>query len=362
MKKMFALLLFFGCIAFLMPYSWLLLTTAYEDPTVVTDIQSIPSQEQSETATSTSDDTNGLEINSEGDNSNSPPSTEPIVAKHSEFYIYCIDRDGVLTVPVKEYIIGAIAAEMPLTYPIEALKAQAVAAYSYAAARAENRDSGDSPMNSDFTANPSKYEGFLTENELQNIWGNSYEENYSFLSDIVDEVAAVTLTYEDETALSCYFPLSNGNTLPSSSVFGVDLPYLISVDSPYDVESIEFEQKITFTTQQIFDVLTSNFVDTKLGEDPTEWFSNPNFDGYDHMTDITAGGVIISGEELRASLGLRSTSMEIEYADNVFIFTTKGIGHGVGMSQFGAKRMAENGYTYDVILQYYYPGTKLSTS
>ncbi len=215
-------------------------------------------------------------------------------------------------------------------------------------------------MNSDFSANPSKYEVFLTEEEMRYLWGNSYDENYAFLSEIVEEVGARLLIYDGEPALSCYFPLSNGSTLESEHFFDVELPYLISVESPYDSTSIEYEQKITFTSQQIFDVLTTEFEGAVLEDDPFSWLSEPNYTDSGYLIDITAGGILIKGEELRQALGLRSTSMQIEYADNIFIFTTQGIGHGVGMSQYGARMMAEQGYTYDIILKYYYPGCEIS--
>ncbi len=348
--KIVAMLLFFGSVAFLMPYSWLLLQNAYDSPQQgqTSDIQSETESDVQELLPDSPTTVEDQLIQSNEE------------FKYDEFLIYCSDRSGVLTVPVKEYLIGALAAEMPLNYPKEVLKAQVIAAYSYAVARAENKEQGESPMNSDFTANPSNYEGFLTENELHNIWGNSYDENYEYLSEIVDEVSALILTYDGEPALSCYFPLSNGVTLPSSSVFDVELPYLTSVDSTYDKESVEYEQKITFTSQQIFDVLTTSFVGVELCDDHHEWLSNPNYDNYGYLTDISAGEVVISGEELRSSLGLRSTSIQIEYSDNIFIFTTQGSRHCVGMSQYGAKMMAENGYTYDIILEYYYPGTEIS--
>ncbi len=106
--------------------------------------------------------------------------------------------------------------------------------------------------------------------------------------------------------------------------------------------------------------MTTAFEGVTLGEDPFVWLNEPNYTDSGYLIDITAGEVLIKGEELRQALGLRSTSIQIEFADNIFIFTTKGIGHGVGMSQYGAKMMAEQGYTYDIILKYYYPGCEIT--
>ncbi len=346
MKKIIALLLFFGTVSFLSPYSWMLLSKAYSQPGVA--IEDEQPQEQESTQ---------FESIQPGESELPEESLQANKAKFSEFTIYCNDRSNVVIVSSTEYLIGALAVEMTLSSPIEALKAQTVAAYSYAVARAENKEASETPMNADFSATPSQYEGFATEEELKHLWGDGYEENYKYLSDIVNSVLGEAVLYEGKAALSCYFPLSNGKTLPSDLVFGTELPYLISVESPYDTHSPEYMQKITFTAQQIYDVLMVEFPNTELKGEPIEWFTAPAYNDYGYLTEITAGGVVIPSDKLRECLGLRSNAIQIEFVDDVFIFTTQGMGHGVGMSQYSAKMMAENGYTYRDILGYFYPGT-----
>ncbi len=344
MKKIIALLLFFATVSFLAPYSWMLLFDAYSGDGTTTPVTSSQSTSIAPNPEDASTD-------------ESEPPAQATVIRHDEFTIYLTDQNNVMTIPVKDYLIGAVAVEMSLSYPVEAIKAQIVAAYSYAVARSENKDSSDTPMNADFSATPSSYQGFATKDELVHLWGDSYDSNYSYIGGIVDVVLGETILYEGNPALSCYFPLSNGKTLPSKSVFDVPLPYLVSVESPYDMHSPEYEQKITFTAQQIYDVLVVAYPEIKLTGEPIDWFSGASYDDYGYLIDISAGGVKITSEELRSSLGLRSTSMQIEYTDEVFIFTTQGIGHGVGMSQYGAKMLAENGYNYKEILGFYYPNT-----
>ncbi len=351
MKKIIALLLFFATIVFITPYSWMLLTRAYgDDDAVSSEVTSHPSRDDTQQDEIT-EDTSFLP--------DQPEETVTQLTKFTEFTIYCTDRSNVLNVPVAEYLIGALAVEMPLSYPIEALRAQAVAAYSYAVARAENKENSETPMGADFSATPTSYEGFATDEELEYLWGENHDENYQYLSDIVDSVLGDTIIYDNKPAISCYFPLSNGKTLPSKIVFDTELPYLISVESPYDMHSPEYMQKITFTAQQIYDVLMVDFPGLALDGEPIDWFAEPSYDDYGYLSEIKAGGVVISADKLRDSLGLRSNSIQIEYVDNVFIFTTQGMGHCVGMSQYGAKMMAENGSSYQEILAYYYPGTTI---
>ncbi len=348
MKKIIALLLFFATISFLAPYSWALLFDAYSGDGVDPSALSSPSS----VSTPPNQDISADQLN---------PDVQESTVTHAEFTIYLADRSNTMTVSAKDYMIGALAVEMPLSYPVEALKAQAVAAYSYAAARAENKESSNTPMGADFSATPTSYQGFATEDELIHLWGESYDKNYSYLGEIVDSVLGEAVIYEGKPALSCYFPLSNGKTLPSELVFDTSLPYLISVESPYDVHSPEYQQKITFTAQQIYDVLVVKYPTIELAGEPIEWFSNAAYDDYGYLSNITAGDIVIGSEELRSSLGLRSTSMQLEYTDEVFIFTTQGIGHCVGMSQYGAKMLAENGSGYKEILNFYYPGTSVGS-
>ncbi len=354
MKKIIALLLFFGTVSFLSPYSWMLLSRAYSQPDIIIEEEEIQEESQPQP-----EEFQPEEVNS---NENDVPEEETnsaIAPNYSEFIIYCTDRSNVMTVPVMEYLIGALAVEMNLSSPIEALKAQTVAAYSYAASRAENKGLSDTPMEADFSATPSSYEGFATEEELKYLWGDSYNENYQYLSDIVNSVLGEAVIYDGKPALSCYFPISNGKTLPSESVFGTELPYLISVETAYDMHSPEYMQKITFTAQQIYDVLMVDFPNIELKGEPIDWFSAPAYNDYGYLIEITAGGVVIPSDKLRDSLGLRSNSIQIEFVDDVFIFTTQGMGHCVGMSQYSAKMMAENGYSYRDILGFFYPGTSI---
>ncbi len=356
MKKIIALMLFFLTLSALMPYSWLMLSSAYGDEEIENSSNS--------TVNSSPSDTNLLPQTDDIAQNTPLQPTESTPAPQQQgdvpveiFTIYCTDRSNVLNISAKDYIIGALAVEMPLTYSTEALKAQALAAYSYAAARALNKQEGAVPMDADFTAAPSQYLGFATQEDMRKMWGSSYDANYKLLEEVAESVLGTAIYYGDTPALTCYFPLSNGKTATSEHAFGVPLEYLESVPSDYDTSSPEYEQKITFTYQQVYDVLSVNFAGIDLSGDPEQWFAEAQYDEQDYLISVNVGGALITGEQLRENLGLRSTSLQVQYTEGIFVFTTQGYGHCVGMSQYGANVMAQNGHTFQEIIAYYYPGT-----
>ena len=136
-----------------------------------------------------------------------------------------------ITLPLREYLIGAVAAEMPVSWPDEALKAQAVAAHSYALYR---RDHSTGENGAWFTADPARRQGCLTDAVLHSYWGTAYAANYARLSALVDAVQTQVLYYEDAPAGTSYFAISNGRTEASEKVWGTALPYLVPVDSSTD--------------------------------------------------------------------------------------------------------------------------------
>ena len=143
-----------------------------------------------------------------------------------------------VTLPLREYLIGAVAAEMPVSWPDEALKAQAVAAHSYALYR---RDHSTGENGAWFTADPARRQGCLTDAVLHSYWGTAYAANYARLSALVDAVQTQVLYYEDAPAGTSYFAMSNGRTEASEKVWGTALPYLVPVDSSTDTAADNYE-------------------------------------------------------------------------------------------------------------------------
>ena len=155
-----------------------------------------------------------------------------------------------------------------------------------------------------------------------------------------------------------YFAISNGQTEASENVWGSALPYLISVDSSTDRSADNYEYTVTFSAEQVQQALAGLGISADLAA-PEGWFGPAALTSAGYTKTVTVCGQTVSGTTLRRALGLRSTCFTVQYQSGNFSFTTRGYGHGVGLSQWGTKAMAEQGKSYADILAHYYPGTQL---
>jgi stage II sporulation protein D len=259
-------------------------------------------------------------------------------------------------VPKRDYLIGAAAAEMPLTWPDEALKAQIVAAHSYAL---YCRDHASAANGSWLSADPARRQGYLTDAVLHSYWGTDYEANYARLSALADAVLSDVLCYDGAAAGTSYFAISNGRTEASENVWGSALPYLVPVDSSTDLSADNYEVTLTLSAPQVQQLLSSGLGISADSAAPERWFGETTLTASGYAASLPVCGQTVSGTALRRALGLRSACFNIRYQDGSFLITTKGYGHGVGLSQWGAKALAEQGWTYEAILTHYFPGTQL---
>ena len=255
----------------------------------------------------------------------------------------------------REYVLGAVAAEMPVSWPDEALKAQAVAAHTYAL---YCRDHAQDPAAGWLTADPARRQGYLTDAVLRSYWGTAYEANYARLSALVDSVLTQVLYYEDAPAGTSYFAISNGQTEASENVWGTAVPYLIPVDSSTDQNADNYIYTVSFSAAQLQQLLTGLGLTPDLSA-PEGWFGDAALTPSGYVASLPVCGQTVTGPALRKALGLRSACFTVQYQNGSFFFTTKGYGHGVGMSQWGARALAEQGQTASQILAHYFPGTQL---
>ena len=166
------------------------------------------------------------------------------------------------------------------------------------------------------------------------------------------------LTYEGEPALAVYHAISNGTTESSENAWGGAVPYLISVKSPGDILSPDYETTLSVSKKDALEILNKNGAGLN-GSYPEEWFEGAERTEAGYVDKIIIGAATFSGEKLRNIFNLRSTDFDVSYKDDEFIFTVRGYGHGVGLSQVGANYMAKEGADFREILSHYYPGTKL---
>ena len=265
----------------------------------------------------------------------------------------------ILEIPVLEYMIGAAASEMPVTWPDEALKAQAVAAHSYALYQRSQVIANGQEDAGWFTVEPARRLGYMSREVLQQYWGEAFEENYQRLEQLFAPLCDTVLLYEGQPAAACYHAISNGRTESSGQVWNQELPYLQGVESSVDKGAEGYSVTVDYTAQQMYDMLAFQVPGANLEGDPSQWFGESEWTDAGYIKRLQVGGVFISGPQLRSIMGLRSSCFSIQYDGEKFSVTTLGYGHGVGLSQTGAAAMAEQGQTFEQILSWYFPGTSL---
>lgn len=270
--------------------------------------------------------------------------------------------DNVVELTEREFLIRTLAFEMSPTYHEEALKAQAVAAYTYYVRRRQAQQTQPDPtlQGADFVTPDDTFPGNYTTIGLKARWGEQYDAYYNKICRAVDAVLGKTVTYEGALIDACYFSLSNGSTESAAVVWGAEIPYLQSVASPGDRLAPDYESRVTFTAAQLKEKLTAAHPQLSFGEDPAAWLGSPTLSAAGTVTALPVGGQTLTGGQVRTALALRSACFETKFEGDTFVFTVHGYGHGVGMSQYGADYLARQGYNYEEILRYYYTDVTVS--
>lgn len=267
---------------------------------------------------------------------------EEIIEDVKEELITVYRTNGdVINIGLTEYLVGVVAGEMPASFPIEALKAQAVVARTYTMKSLQiGRKLTDSTSTQVYKDN----------NQLRNLWGNDYDRYYQRIYDAVTSTDNICVYYNGDYIDAVYHSTSNGYTEDAVNVWGNSIPYLQTVASTWDQNVSSYLKIITKEESDIISI---------LGLDNLDEIQILERNNSGRVEKVQIGNKIFSGVELRNMLGLRSTDFEIIKDNNIITITTKGYGHGVGMSQYGAKGMAEQGYSYREILNHYYTNVNI---
>jgi len=245
-----------------------------------------------------------------------------------------------------DYLVGALAGEMPVTYEDEALKAQAVAVYSFMLYTKEN---GGSLCDSS-----THCICYIDKDEQRERWGEDYANNRERLEDIVNSVLHLCITYQGEPINALFFALSPGTTRDAAEIWGQEYPYLVSVDSSYDKSAVDLMQTLTFTKEEAVKRLEDKGYTVNNDEIKLTNVTNTGF-----VNSANLFGNEISGSEVRNIFSLNSENFTVTLSEDTVSFTVYGKGHCVGMSQYGANLMAINGYSYGDILAHYYKNTAI---
>ena len=255
--------------------------------------------------------------------------------------------DEIIKVPFEDYIVGVLAGEMPVSFELEALKAQAVAARSYVMKKMQANidkeyDVVDTVMN----------QVYLDDEHLQEVWKDDYTNNINKIKQAVLETFNEYLEYDGKVVDAMFFSTSVGATENSEEVFTSKVPYLRSVESTWDSISPVYEVNYTFSLEDFYNKLNLNYSET-LNIELLDTTSTGR------VKKLKINGVTLEGNTVVTNLKLKSNHFTIKLDNNKIYITTKGYGHGVGMSQYGAQAMALNGYKYDEILKHYYQGVEI---
>jgi stage II sporulation protein D len=279
--------------------------------------------------------------------------------KDLDFTIYYEVNGEKEELTFNKYLLGVTAANMPASYNMEALKAQAVIARTYALYNISLL-SKENPGKDTFTTSELGL-SYLGMEELKQYWGDAdYSSYFSRLENDVYATEDEVLVYEDELILPVFFDTGSGFTRSAVEAWNIDIPYLISVPSKQDVTSTNYLHITEYQVSELMDLLNRYYTNLSLSEET--FFDDvviTSRDSAGYVLQIDLGDLTVSGEEFAKVLGLPSNHFYIENYEGNIRIVCNGAGHGVGLSQYGANAMAENGSTYSEILAYYYTGIDL---
>ena len=251
--------------------------------------------------------------------------------------------------PYSEYLTGVLLCEIPADFHTEAKKAQAVVARTYAArVAAMGIKHGIGVVCGD----PGCCQGYISAEDYLNKWG--VEEPIESAREAVTQTEGIVVTYDGELVDATYFSCSGGKTEDALAVWGADVPYLRSVESPGEEKADHYWHTVEYSPKSFCDALG-----VELDGDPALWFGGVSYTKGGGVAQMYIGGKVYSGTRLRSALGLRSTCFSIQVHNKTIRVTTRGFGHRVGMSQYGAQAMALGGHDFESILKHYYQGITL---
>jgi len=293
-----------------------------------------------------------------------PDKEQPPVVK-TDIIVYNTRNKVVERMDLDEYIVGVVAAEMPASFEIEALKAQAIAARTYALGRALGKYGShiDRHYGAHVCTDSTHCQAWIPK-EMYQTWypDANVEENWAKIEEAVYGTSGLILTYEGEVINPLYHANSGGITEDIQEVWSSvsEVPYLRSVYSEGESDYSSFEKKVVLTGEEIREKLMKAYPDIVFLGPVSEDVEVVQYTNSQRAKEIRIGSITIPGTKFRELFSLASTIMEINFIEeDTMEVTTYGFGHGVGMSQCGANELAQKGRSYEYILQYYYTGVEV---
>ncbi len=276
----------------------------------------------------------------------------------------CIDG-AASGMTLHDYLCGVLAAEMPASFPEEALKAQALAARTYTLYKIGLYEAGmaipESHQGAQLCTDYSHCKAYCDlRTQADGMWGERSAEYLEKIEQAVSATDGVIATYQGDPIAAVFHAASTEKTEAAVDVWGGDTPYLQSVESPGGEASEHYYGKVTLAADEFKKRFSERYPQADLSCPPEHWFKASNRSEAGGVVDVAVGGVRVPGTAIRAMLGLNSTNFTYTPQGDTLIFETRGYGHGVGMSQYGARELALQGMTCDEIIKWYYTGVDLT--
>ncbi len=269
--------------------------------------------------------------------------------------VMSVNGNNITEMSVEDYLLGVVAGEMNASYDEEALKAQIITAHTLLLYTKEHNTKD---LNgADITDSSALHQAFLTPETQKEKWKSNYETYKSKIEKCIDEVGNLTLQYNGKYICAVFHAISNGITENATDVWGGKYPYLVSVESKGDKLSPAYKSQVAFSQKEFKEILKDENI--KFTEKAENWLGKITHTDTGMVKSITICGKSFKGTDIRKLFSLRSSTFACKYEDGEFIFTVNGYGHGVGMSQYGANYMAQQGSDYKEILNHYYTNVEI---
>lgn len=283
---------------------------------------------------------------------------ETTAKKQDTIAVFRTAQNKTVEMEMFEYVCGSVAAEMPLAYNEEALKAQAVACYTNAIRQKSTTSTAPSNISDDIKT----HQGYIDPAQRKEKWGDNFEKYEQKLKKAVKAVENQALYYNNQPCVAAFHAISCGKTENSQNLWGAKMPYLTSVDSSGDKAAKGYSSTISYNTEGTNKCIEALSPKPTTIKDLKNAIKITKTSPSGTVLEATINGNKYTGEQIRSAFGLRSPVFTITTEKDTIAFTVKGYGHGVGMSQHGANYLAEKGYTYDKILAHYYKGAEIKST
>lgn len=290
-----------------------------------------------------------------------PARTEPANGWDEGHTLLLLKTDGqVEELTMRDYLWGVVAAEMPASFRLEALKAQAVAARTYCLY--QHTQAGDKHPNADVCGDYTCCQAYLTPEQAAASWGDNAALYADKVTQAVAETDGLICCYDGAPIDAVFFSSTSGTTNDAVAVWGTEVPYLTAVASPEGEEVPGWQTEVQFTPAEFFARFRLSEPEAQFGTDPAGWIVVEETAPNGMVERLTVGDKTISGSQARAIFGLRSARFTVAATEKEVRFTVIGYGHGVGMSQYGANAMAGEGKNFQEILEWYYTGAVVTAA